>query len=305
MDKVYSAPKHIHYHIYSGTGQEPKAAILLLHGMQEHSGRYKEFAKYLNQQGYALISYDHMGHGHTAKSKAEMGFFRKNKPDKLLISEAKQMAYFMQSQFPKAPLILMGHSMGSFIARLLLKEIDDIFSGAIIMGTGASNPAAALFRPILYLANIFAPRKRSRWLNNLFTEINNSKFKDEKPNDGTNWLSANLANRQAFQADELCGVDFSNNAFFGLLSLNVKATKTNWADNLPKQMPLLFVSGSEDPIGNFGKGVEKTVKNLQTKGFTEVAVHLFPHMRHEILNEVDRQSVYDIIIDWLDNITEL
>ncbi|MCY4779140.1 alpha/beta hydrolase [Sphingobacterium sp. UT-1RO-CII-1] len=303
MDKEYSAPNHLNYHIYLTAGQEPKAAILLLHGMQEHSGRYLDFAKHLNQQRYAVITYDHVGHGHTAKSKAEMGFFRKRNPDGLLIYEAKQMAYFMQSQFPDTPLILMGHSMGSFIARLLLQQTSGLFSGAIIMGTGSSNPAAILFRPILYVANAFAPKKRSRWLNKLFTKINNKEFKNEHPNDGTNWLSANPANREAFQADELCGLDFSNNAFYGLISLNVKATKTNWADSLPKQMPLLFVSGSEDPIGNFGKGVKKTVKNLQTKGFTNVTIQLFPHMRHEILNEIDRQSVYTKIIDWLDDLT--
>lgn len=300
MVKESNAPKHLHYRIYAADTEPPKAAILLLHGMQEHSGRYVEFVKQLNQQGYAVLNYDHMGHGQTAKSEAEMGFFRKNKPDELLVSEAKQMAYFMQSQFPKAPLILMGHSMGSFIARLVLKETSDLFTGAILMGTGAANPGAILFRPILYLANLFAAEKRSPWLNQLFTKINNSKFKAEQPNDGTNWLSVNRSNREAFQADPLCGVDFSNNAFFGLISLNVKATRSNWADSLPRQFPLLFVSGTEDPIGNFGKGVEKTVTALQNKGFSHVDLHLFPGMRHEILQEEDKQLVYEHIVSWLE-----
>lgn len=304
MVKESNAPKHLHYTLFNpADNAQPKAAILLLHGMQEHSGRYVEFAKQLSQDGYAVLSYDHVGHGRTAKNEAEMGFFRKNNPDKLLVAEAKRMSYFMQAQFPKTPLILMGHSMGSFIARLLLKETYPIFSGAIIMGTGAANPAAIAFRPILYLANLFAAEKRSKWLNKLFTAINNSKFKNEQPNDGTNWLSANLANRKAFQADKLCGVDFSNNAFFGLISLNVKATRSNWADSFPKEFPLLFVSGTEDPIGNFGKGVEKTVTALKNKDFSHVDLHLYPGMRHEILQELDKQLVYDHIVSWLDDLT--
>ncbi len=300
MDNKAKAPAHLYYNIYPAIDTQPKAAILLLHGMQEHSGRYAEFIQQLTQQGYAVLAYDHVGHGYTAKTEAEMGFFRKEKPDALLVAEATQMAYFLQAQFPDTAHILMGHSMGSFIARLVLKENSKLFDGAIIMGTGAANPAAIGFRPILYLANLFAAEKRSRWLNKLFTQINNSKFQDEQPNDGTNWLSANLANRKAFQADKLCGVDFSNNAFYGLISLNVKATRSNWAAEIAAAFPMLFVSGKEDPIGDFGKGIQKTVSALKNKGFTHIDMQLFPDMRHEILNEFDKQLVYNKITTWLE-----
>src|SRR3546814_5851210 len=126
----------------------------------------------------------------------------------------------------------------------------------------------------LFRSNLVAPNSRSKQLNSFFLKINNSEFRHENPNDGTNWLSADLANRKAFLQDELCGVNFSNNAFFGLISINVEATKSNWAENLPKSLPLLFVSGANDPIGNFGKGVLKTVQALRENGFERVALTL-------------------------------
>lgn len=294
------APDHIHYKVYEPEGIATKAAILLLHGMQEHSGRYEAFSSFLKGQGYAVVTYDHVGHGRTAKTKEQLGFFQRKNPEKLLVDEAIHMSHFVQHRFAGIPRILMGHSMGSFVTRIVLKDVSYLFQGAILTGTGGPNPMAALSRPILYMANLFAPEKRSRWLNGLFLSINNRKFKHEEPNDGTNWLSAGMANRKAFLADELCGVDFSNNAFYGLISLNAEATKSSWADNIPKHFPLLFASGDDDPIGNFGKGIRQTTDALIDKGFLELDMKLYPGMRHEILNEDDRQLVFNDIVSWLD-----
>ena len=299
-----TAPDHLHYTIYQPPGTTIKAAILILHGMQEHSGRYGDFANYLKTHGYAVLTYDQIGHGHSAKTKAELGFFRANNPDGRLIEDAERMSCFMAQRFAGETQILMGHSMGSFIARLLLKKVPQRFAGAILMGTGGPNPLATLFRPVLAMANLIAPQHRSKQLNELFLKINNRAFRHENPTDGTNWLSADLANRKAFLQDERCGVNFSNNAFFGLISINVEATKSNWAENLPKNMPLLFVSGANDPIGDFGKGVVKTVQALRECGFERAELKLYPGMRHEVLNERDRKLVFDDIVAWLEKTAE-
>lgn len=303
--REHIVPDYIHYTIYEPAGVPIKAAILLLHGMQEHSGRYEYFANYVKAKGYAVLTYDHIGHGRTAKTKDQLGFFRRNQPGDRLVEEAECMASFLTQRFPDVPLVLMGHSMGSFVARVLLKKAAHRFDGVILMGTGGQNPLAALFRPILYMMNLIAPKKRSRWLNALFSKINNRKFRHETPDNGTNWLSAGLANRKAFLADELCGVDFSNNAFFGLISLNVEATRSTWADRIPKSMPMLFISGADDPIGEFGKGVEKAVRKLRIRGFSRVDLKLYPGMRHEILNEDNRQLVFDDLFAWLEKISIL
>ncbi|WP_262250205.1 alpha/beta fold hydrolase [Parapedobacter soli] len=300
-----TAPDHIHYTIYQPPKTAIKAAVLILHGMQEHSGRYENFANYLKTNDYAVLTYDHIGHGRTAKTKAALGFFRADDPGGCLVEDAERMLRFMAQRFAGESLILMGHSMGSFVARLLLKRVPQYVAGAILMGTGGPNPLAALIRPVLAIANLIAPQRRSEQLNELFLRINNRKFRHENPNDGTNWLSADLANRRAFLQDELCGVNFSNNAFFGLISINVEATKSNWAESLPKNMPLLFVSGANDPIGDFGKGVVKTVNALRKRGFERVELKLYPGMRHEILNEGDRKLVFEDIVAWLEKTEKL
>lgn len=297
-----SPPKHIHYTVYEPDEIVVRGAILLLHGMQEHSGRYTVFANYLKDHGYAVIAYDHSGHGKTAKTTEQLGFFHKKQPGMLLVSEARHMAEFLAYRFPSVPRILFGHSMGSFVARVLLKKSSSLFHAAILMGTGGPNSTAALFLPVLYVVNLVSPNKRSRWLNHLFSLINNREFKHEHPNDGTNWLSVNPENRKAFLADELSGVDFSNNAFYGLIALNVEATKSDWAQNISRNFPMLFVSGSADPIGNYGKGVCKTVNALKEKGFAEVTIKLYTGMRHEILNEHQNNVVFLDIIKWLNQI---
>ncbi len=291
---------HIHYTVYQPDGTAVKAAILLLHGMQEHSGRYVEFSEYLKRQGYAILTYDHAGHGRTARSKEHLGFFRTHKPGNLLVEDAEQLSGYLSQRFPGVPLLLMGHSMGSFVARVLLKQAAHRFAGAILVGTGGPNPLAAMARPALYLANLLVPEKRSRWLNNLFSAMNNQKFKHEQPNDGTNWLSVRVSNRLAFRDDERCGVDFSYNAFYGLIALNVAATQSGWAASIPRAMPLLLISGTDDPIGDFGKGVGKTVHELRGLGFERVEMKLYPGMRHEILNEDNRAVVFDDVCGWLE-----
>src|SRR3546814_9918093 len=128
----HHVPEHIHYTKSQPAGKTKKAAVLRLQGMQEHSGRYEGFATELKTQGYAVMTYDHIGHGRTAKTKAELGFFRTNDPGGRLIEDAEQLLRFMRERFAGEKLILMGHSMGSFIVRLLLKQVSREVYGAIL-----------------------------------------------------------------------------------------------------------------------------------------------------------------------------
>lgn len=298
MNVQYVVPASIYHRLYEPRGSL-KATVLLMHGMQEHCGRYVEFAEFLQSNGYAVLTYDHAGHGLTAKSKVQLGFFRRSQPDRMLVSDARKIANVLLQRYPGVPLILMGHSMGSFIGRILVDEAAHLFHAAVFIGSGGPNSMASLAKPALYIANAIAPAKRSKWLNKLFISIQNECFKNEVPNDGTNWLSVSMANREAFVNDELCGVDFSNNALYGLISLNVAATRSGWALNIPKEFSMLFVSGDDDPVGDFGKGIEKTAHHLQQRGYKKVDVKRYANMRHEVLNEANRQEVFDDIIQWL------
>lgn len=275
-----------------------KATLQIVHGMQEHSGRYSEIAEYFANRGFAVLTYDHLGHGKSVKEKKDIGFFQHNNPDERLITDAEKMSKFLMEQYPDVPHFILGHSMGSFITRCLLQKIGNQFSGAIITGTGGPLTGINLVKTYFSLANKLAPQKRT-FFNNIFNIANNKQFKKDKDFSDTSWLSLNPANRNAFSKDELCGIPFTNNAFYALFSIYKKATAINWAQTIPKSFPFLFVSGQNDPIGDFGKGVTKTVENLNLDVFKNVDMKIYHEMRHEILNEEIRENVLNDIHQWI------
>ncbi|QCX52448.1 alpha/beta fold hydrolase [Elizabethkingia sp. JS20170427COW] len=287
------------YTLFQPKNTEAKATLLILHGMKEHCGRYSDFANFLANSGYAVVVYDHLGHGKTAKTPGGLGYFQKHLPVQKLIEDAKSMAELIEGLFANLPHFVMGHSMGSFITRCLLQQASYRFSGAIIMGSGGKVPIAKLGKALLSVFNQWIPDYRSPFLNKMFDKSNNFHFRKEPDDHGCNWLSRNRDNRQVFQKDPLCGVDFSINGFYALASVNVQATEKQWANQLSKDFPLFFVSGKEDPIGNFGKGIQQTIDDLKQNHFTEINMKLYPNMRHEILNENDKQVVYEDILKWL------
>lgn len=286
------------YTLFSPQTIPVKATLQIVHGMQEHSGRYSEIAEYFANRGFAVLTYDHLGHGKSVKDKKDMGFFQFTHPDERLISDAEKISKHLMDQYPDVPHFILGHSMGSFITRCLLQRASGKFAGAIITGTGGPLPGIDLLRGYLSLANAIAPRRRT-FLNSVFTNVNNKQFKKDKDFSDTSWLSLNPANRNAFSQDELCGIPFTNNAFYTLFSIYKQATVRNWAQTIPKSFPFLFISGQNDPIGDFGKGVTKTVENLKLDGFKDVEVEIYPEMRHEILNEEIREHVLNQIDHWI------
>ncbi|AEA46032.1 alpha/beta fold hydrolase [Fluviicola taffensis] len=288
----------IFHTIFQSEEKPLKATILILHGMQEHSGRYIEFANFLAESGYAVLTYDHAGHGKTAASKSHHGYFHSNNAAKRVVDDAEKMAELLEQEFPSIPHFVLGHSMGSFITRCLLQQAHHRFDGAIIVGTGGKQAIAPIARFVFSILNTLTPQKRSIKLNRFFNNLNNKRFKGDSSE--TRWLSVNKENQRAFVKDELCGIPFTNNGFHTLLTLNIKSTRNDWASNISKKLPFLFVSGAEDPIGDFSKGVTKTVENMKKEGFSNTSLLLYPKMRHEILNEDIKHQVFQDIQNWLD-----
>jgi len=276
-----------------------KATLLICHGMQEHSGRYEELAQFLTENGYVVLTYDHLGHGKTAQTKEELGFFTEINPREQVVMDAENMADYLEHKFPYVPHFLLGHSMGSFIARCFLQIAPQRFDGAVIVGTGAKMAGIGLAKGLLNFLNALNPRKRSRFVNLTFAKMNNAKFKGEVPNDYTNWLSVNKQNRENFLNDPLCGKMFTNNGFKTLIELNMDATKSNWHKPLLKKFPMFFISGEHDPIGGFGRGIKKTIADLKANNFTNIDMKLYPNMRHEIFFEDEKNVVFSDIRDWL------
>ncbi|HLU87221.1 MAG TPA: alpha/beta fold hydrolase [Taishania sp.] len=276
-----------------------RGTVLILHGMQEHSGRYADFAKFLAENGFAVVTYDHLGHGKTAEINKKFGYFYKKDPMNQVVLDAENMAAYLEHKYPTVPHFVLGHSMGSFITRCLLQVAQQRFDGAIIVGTGGPKAGIGFAKAWFALKNKLAPEKQDQFVNKLFVKINNVKFKNEPSHHGTNWLSKSIENRDEFLKDPLCGIPFTNNGFYTLLSVVERATTKNWAKDIIRKFPFLFVSGEDDPIGDFGKGVKITYQQLVNKGFQDVSLKLYPKMRHEILNEINKDEVYNDILNWL------
>lgn len=292
----------LYYSLYQPDDiSEIKATLLILHGMQEHSGRYAEFARFLAKQGFAVVTYDHLGHGKTAQSFEDLGFFAHKNARQQVVTDAESVAAYLEHKFPTVPHFVLGHSMGSFITRCLLQVAHQQFDGAIIVGTGGKIKGIKIGKAIISILNKIAPRYKSAFINNAFVKASNSKFKNEENHKNTNWLSVNKENREVFLKDKLCGVPFSYNGFHTLVSLNIDATKRDWANRIRKKFPMLFISGEDDPIGDFSKGVIETVSNLKKDGFQDVSMKIYSNMRHEILNETEKEEVFNDVADWISN----
>jgi alpha-beta hydrolase superfamily lysophospholipase len=276
-----------------------QASLLLLHGMAEHHQRYADFAQYLTTQGIAVLAYDQLGHGRSAHTHAELGFFQLANPVERLIGDAAHMADQLAGLFPAVPHFVLGHSMGSFVVRCLLQQAGSCFQGAILMGTAAPAPGAGFVGALLSMLNRRAPRGRTKVLNSFLGWLNNRSFKEPAPNDATKWLSANQQNQLAYLGDPLCGIPFTNNGFYTLLCLMGQATEGPWTRGIPPTLPLLLVSGADDPVGQFGQGVRRVTQQLQQAGFAQVQQVLYPGLRHEILQETNKHQVYHDVSNWL------
>ncbi len=278
-----------------------KATLLIVHGMAEHSGRYATFAQFLADNGIAVATYDQLGHGKTIKSSNELGFFGDEHPVQSLLKDVIIMADNLKSRHPDVPHFIMGHSMGSFIVRTVIKHHAQDFTGALLMGTAQSNPLTKILLPVNKFLAKAAPRKPNTFLSEITNKVLNSKLKNRNSTSPFAWLSESTTNIENYEADPLTGFTFTNNGFMSLFVLMQSGLHKGWAKTIAKDFPMLFVSGENDPIGDMGKGIRNIVKNLNKQNFSHVQTKLYPNMRHEPLHEQDNQVVYKDILEWLNS----
>ena len=296
---------YLHHEFFepSDADVDISATLLIVHGMAEHSGRYSDFAQFLADNGIAVATYDHLGHGQTVKTVDDLGFFGDEHPVQSLLKDVIVMADSLKSRHPNVPHFVMGHSMGSFIVRNVLKHHARNFSGAILMGTADANPLTKVLLPINKLLAKVAPRQPNTIFANVMNKVLNSQLSDRDSSSQFAWLSENTANIAAYEADPKTGFDFTNNGFMTLFTLMNTGLNKGWATTIAKDFPMLFVSGEDDPIGEMGKGIRKIVSRLNKQTFSRVDIQLYPHMRHEVLHETDHKMVYQDLLAWIKSTT--
>ncbi len=290
---------YLHHTFFEPKNGDVKATLLIVHGMAEHSGRYADFAQFLADNGIAVATYDQLGHGQTIKDSAEMGFFGNEHPVQSLLKDVIIMANSLKHRYPKVPHFIMGHSMGSFIVRTVLKHHAQDFTGAILMGTADANPLVKVLLPLNSILAKTAPKKPNTMFADIMNKILNSKLNHRISSSQFAWLTEDPAAIEAYEADPLMGFDFTNNGFLALFTLMQSGLHKNWATTIAKDFPMLFVSGENDPIGNMGRGIRDIIKNLHKQGFSNVNVRLYPNMRHEPLHEQHHTVVYHDILNWI------
>lgn len=273
--------------------EKPICILQIVHGMSEYVDRYDTFARYMAGKGILVVGDDHLGHGLSIKEGELRGYFCKEDAATVLVRDEHRLKKMMQEQYPGVPYIILGHSMGSFILRNYLMRYGSGIDGAVIMGTGMQPKRQVIFAWTFatVLSVLAGPKHICRWLDKILFSAYNRKF-HAGPEDSGSWVSVNPENAKTYKEDLMCNFVFTANGFQTLMKLIWNLYDEEKLGQMPKNLPVFFVSGKEDPVGNYGRDVEKVFRSFEELGMEQVQLKLYPGDRHEILNEADREDVY-------------
>ena len=275
--------------------------LCIHHGMAEHQGRYAGFIDFLNQKGVAVYMHDMANHGKSNKDYEKSGWFGDKDGWKGLVEDFRQVIKKAKEENPGKKLVVMGHSMGSFICRLYVaKYPEDGFDGAIFMGTGGANGAAAAGKAAASLLGTLQGKlHKSNILNNMAFGSYGKRFEGRTPFD---WLTRDQSIVDKYIEDPYCGFLFTIRGMHDLITVNAASNEDDFYNGVPADLPVLVTSGAEDPVGDYGKGIDKVVEKLKQTGHTKITEMLYPDCRHEILNELNKDQVMADILGWIKDI---
>lgn len=281
--------------VYLPTG-EIKGYFHIVHGKTEHIARYDSFMRTMAEAGYITFAYDHLGHGKTATNDSELGHFADKGGDDIIVKDVMVFADAIRQEYGNYPYYLMGHSMGSFVVRRTVQKYitpDKL----IVMGTGGPLPISIVG---VYLARfiraIRGPKHYSPLMDMIAFGSYNSKFPKEEGQYA--WLTNNASIRDAYHNDKFCTFNFTVSAMHDLIYLLNLVNRNEWFENVAKKMPILLISGSDDVVGDYGKGVLAVDKKLREKG-ANVTTKLYKGNRHEILNDFAREECIKDILNFI------
>lgn len=290
---------NVTYYVLMPEKVEVRGIVQIAHGMCEYFSRYTAFAKYLCSLGFMVCGNDHIGHGASASRSSELGFFAAKDGWKYLVKDVGQLMDLMQQRYPALPYFLIGHCMGSLIARLALTQYGERLYGCILMGTSGPNPAAA--HMARFADSVVRSRGvtfRSGFLANLSMKGYNRKIKT--PLTAFDWLTRDPDVVALYQSDEKCNFVFTAAGYRDLYTLHVKANQPQTFRHTARTLPLLFLSGDKDPVGQYGEGVRRVVHMYRAAGMKNIDVIFYKDARHEVLNELGRVDVFGDISRWLE-----
>ena len=292
-----------------GTGQihacawlpegEVRAVVQIVHGIAEFVERYEDFAKFLNQQGFAVVAEDHVGHGQSINNGGIQGYFHGGWFT--AVEDTVQLAKDTVAQYPDVPYILFGHSMGSFMARTILCKYPELpLKAAILCGTGWQPTVAlpALIRVVEGICQKTGETVPSEKLQNLVFGSYNRKV--EHPRTPFDWICRDKKVVDAYIAHPLCGFTATCGLLRELMKGIYYIQQPRNLQNMRKDLPVFFIAGGDDPVGNYGNGVRQAVRAFQKAGLRDVSVRIYPLCRHEILNEINKDEIFEDVLQWIE-----
>lgn len=282
-----------------GQKVSPRGVVQLVHGMAEHITRYDAFARMLAREGFVVCGHDQIGHGESSRPEL-YGCIPSHGGEQMLLNDIGMLREQLCSLVaPKTPYFLFGHSFGSFLTRAYIARVAEGLSGAIICGTGYVDPAKSRAGNLLALTfcRLMGDNAKVR----LLQAMADGAYATAIPDASTpfDWLSHNEQNVLSYIADPACGFMFSAGGYATLTALTAETCSETCAEKTPRDLPLLFISGAEDPVGDFGEGTRKAYELYLKAGCRDVSLKLYAGMRHEILNENGHEIVYNDILSWL------
>jgi alpha-beta hydrolase superfamily lysophospholipase len=293
----------ITYYMYTPKGTV-RALVQISHGMCEYIERYEPFIEWLCGQGFLVFGNDHLGHGASADGEEGLGYFAKKDGWKCLVKDLHRMTQIAAAQYPDRKIFLFGHSMGSFVARAYVAQYADEIDGAIFCGSAGPNPLLPTAKRITAMTKALRGEfYRSPGLDRLMFGNYNKKYK--KIRTAVDWLTRDEEIVDRYLKDPYCRFTFTASGFYDLVCLLEYVTDPRWAAKVPAKLPIYMIAGDMDPVGNFGKGIRATDEALRKTQRADYEMKLYKGMRHEILNEIGKQEVWDDILQWLEKHIEV
>lgn len=301
INNTYTTKDGVQLVTYFWECEQPKGVVHIVHGMSEHAARYNEFALYLNQHGYLVYASDLRGHGKTAGAIDKVGIFAMQDGWNKVVGDVINLSKEIEKKHPQLPLFLLGHSMGSFISRSVAILSPQEIDGYIFSAT-AGHPGL-LGRVGVKLSNLnlkmMGKKNRTKMMTQLAFGDFNKKYKDKRTE--KDWLTKDNDIVDQYISDPYCMQTFTSQFFNDLLSGILSINEMNNIREMEKNKPILLFAGDMDPVGDYGRGPKEVYEKLKKSKIEDVTLKIFETGRHEMLNETNREEVYELVVRWLNN----
>ena len=280
----------------------PRAIVQIVHGMQEYVDRYDDIAKFFCENGILVCGNDHLGHGDTAASEKDFGYFAKKNGDNLIVEDVNELHKIMREKYRHIPYIIFGHSMGSFVSRKLVIDHGEDIDALILSGTAGGGQPFGMGIAVCNTIGFFRGfRHRSKLVSKIAFGKYNERFEG---NTGSEWVTNDHEKLMKYAGDPRCSFSFTVGGYRDMFKLLKYVNSDQWYNDFPKSMPVYLVCGENDPVGNYTQGVAEVAQKLEDAFVSNVTMKVYPGERHEVHNGLAAEQMFKDTLEWIDGVID-